>query len=339
MGSTPKPPDPYATAQAQANANFIGAQQNAIMGNVNEYSPQGNKTYQQIGWDPVYDSNGKLTYAPRYQSTVQYSPDQERLYGQQLGLQYNLGNLGLGQSARMQDVYGKEMDWSGMQPWTAAKAPGAVSKDFRQDQTATDRPSIERAMMESYSRSADPRNQQQMTQLAMRGLNPGAQGYGDVARQQGDEFGEATRQAYLGSGQESRAAQEAYNQVPQLRNAATLQDYQMGSDYATQLNNLRQAQATEAFARRNQPLNEIMAMMGASGPTTPTFQPFASPSISPVNISQMVYDNYNAQAQNAAAKNQGLFGLAGAGLSAALAPATGGASLLGGTMLGKAFGR
>src|SRR5262245_39538030 len=97
MGSGPKPTDPYRTAQAQANANFMTAQQNAIMGNVNEFTPYGSKTYQQIGWDPVYDSNGRMTYAPRYQSTVQYSPDQMKLLGLQNQMQFNIGQTGVEQ--------------------------------------------------------------------------------------------------------------------------------------------------------------------------------------------------------------------------------------------------
>jgi hypothetical protein len=316
MASSPKPPDPYKTAQAQANANFIGAQQNAIMGNVNEYTPYGNKTYQQIGWDPVYDSTGKLTYAPRYQSQVQLSEDQQRLLGQQTGIQYNLGNLGLSQSSRLQGLLGREMGTEGLQDWRAANAPGAVSTAFRQDQGPTDRTAIENAMMASYNRQRAPSIRAEEAQYAARGLSPGSAGYGTMQQGREDAFSEAARQAYLASGGESRAAQEAYNQVEQLRNAAELQRYQMGTDYASQLNNLRQAQMQERMALRNQPINEIMALLGGSGVTTPQFQPFASPNIAPVNIAQGIYDNYNTRAQQAAATNQGLFGLAGAGLTA-----------------------
>lgn len=317
MGSSPKPLDPYKTAQAQANANFTSAQQNAIMGNVNEYTPYGSKTYQQIGWDPVYDSSGKLSYAPRYQSTVALSPDQMRLLGQQTGIQYNLGNLGLSQSSRLQSLLGQEMNTQGLQGWTAAGAPGAV----RQDQTPTDRAAVERAMMSRYDTDAAQQNAAQQAQAAARGMYAGGAGYDRMQALQDRARGEALTNAYLGSGEESRAAQQAYN-------AAALQKYQMGTDYASQLNNLRQAQLQERVALRNQPINEIMALLGGAGVTTPQFQPFAGSNIQPVDVAGMINQNYATRANAAAARNQGLFGLAGAGLSALLAVPTGGASLL-----------
>src|SRR5262245_49274471 len=176
MGKGPKPPDPYATANAQAGANFMTAQQNAVMGNVNEYTPYGNKTYKQIGWDPVYDAKGQMSYAPRYQSEIQLSPDQQRLLAQQTGLQYNIGNIGLQQSSRLYGHLGKELDTAGLQGWNAGpKAPTLATSfagagDIRQDQGPTDRPAIEKAMMESYGRAADPAARAQDAQLAARGL-------------------------------------------------------------------------------------------------------------------------------------------------------------------------
>src|SRR5262245_14945307 len=289
MGKGPKPPDPYATAQAQGNANFMTAQQNAIMGNVNEYTPYGNKTYQQIGWDPVYDSQGHMSYAPRYQSNIQLSPDQMRLLGQQTGIQYNIGNLGLSQSSRLQSLLGKEMNTQGLTPWA----------NYRRDATATDRPSIERAMLTSYHRANDPSIRAQEAQLAARGMSPGSQGYGTFQQGVQDAQGEASRQAYLASGQEGRAAEAAYNQATSL------------------MNNLRQGQLQERMAIRNQPINEIMALLGGSGVTTPQFQPFNAPNVQGTNIAQMVYDNYNARAQQSANNMSGLFGI-GSSIAGAL---------------------
>lgn len=361
MGKGPKPPDPYKTAQAQAGANYQTAQQNAIMGNVNEYTPYGSKEYNQIGWDPVYDSNGKMSYAPRYSSTVQLSPDQQRLLAQQTGLQYNLGNLGLSQSARLQSHLGREMDTAGLQDWQAAKAPGAVQRqvadaggiqrsianqDVRQDQAPTDRAAVEKAMMGRYDTDAARQNAAQQAQMAARGLSAGSAGYGRMQQSQDRARTDALQQAFLGSGQESRAAEAAYNQAAAQRfgqgaqmgefanqaqnqqfnqnlqggtfaNQATLQDYQMGSDWATQLNNLRQGQLQERIALRNQPINEIMALMGGSGPTTPQFQPFAASPMQAPNVGQMIYDNYNARSQQSSNAMSGMFGV-GAQVAGAL---------------------
>jgi hypothetical protein len=361
MGKAPKAPDPYATANAQAGANFTTAQQNAIMGNVNEYTPYGNKTYQQIGWDPVYDSSGKMSYAPRYQSTVQLSDDQQRLLGQQTGLQYNLGNIGLQQSSRLYNHLGTELNTEGLQGWNAGpKAPqlatgfgdvGGVQRsignqEVRQDQGPTDRAAIERAMMGRYNSDASRTNASQNAQLAAQGLSPGSQGYGTIQEQQGRNRTDALQQAYLASGQESRSAQDAYNQAAAQRfsqegaqgqfanqaqqqafaqaaqragfsNDAITQMFQMGGMSADRENALRQNQLTERIALRNQPINEIMALMGASGPSTPQFQPFSGSSMQAPNIGQMIYDDYNARSQQASNSMSGLFGI-GSSIAGAL---------------------
>jgi hypothetical protein len=303
----PAPPDPYATAQAQSNANFVNAQQNFGFQNVNEFTPYGSKTYAQSGWNDIYDpSTGKYIKSPSYSSTVTLSPAEQELLNKNTAMRGNIGDIGVSQSERLKGHLGKEMDTSSWQPWKAAAAPGAI----RQDQGATDRAAIEAAMMSRYKQQADPRNEAMEAQMAARGMSPGGQGYGEMQKAQGDEFANATRDAYLASGDESRRAQDAYN-------AATQQKYQLGADWAAQLNNLRQAQATEGFAMRNQPINEIMALLGASGPNTPQFQPFQGSSMQAPNIGQYIYDNYNARAQQSANDMSGLFGI-GSSIAGAL---------------------
>src|SRR5262245_28785752 len=130
MGKGPSPPDPYATAHAQQNANYLTSQQNTIMGNVNEYTPYGSKEYKQIGWDPVYDSQGKMSWAPRYSSTVTLSPDQQELLKLQTGTQRNLGNLAVNQSARLQSLLGKEMSTAGLAKWKTGPAAPKLATSF-----------------------------------------------------------------------------------------------------------------------------------------------------------------------------------------------------------------
>jgi hypothetical protein len=314
MASTPKPPDPYKTAAAQQNAEVGAGQASSIINNANQYTPWGNQTYSQAGWETVYGADGKAIKVPRYNQVTTLSPDQQALLGLNTQMQYNLGQTGVEQSSKLNKLLGTSMTTAGMQDWTAAQAPGAVSTDFRQDQGPTDRAAIENAMMASYHRANDPQFAAQEASLAARGLSPGSQGYGTFQQGRDDSMGEAARQAYLGSGQESRAAQDAYNQVPQLRNAAELQRYQMGSDWASQMNNLRQGQLQEQIALRNQPINEITALLGSSQVTSPQFQPFSRQGINAANTGGYIQQNYGQQAANAAAFNQGLFGLGSAGL-------------------------
>jgi len=107
---------------------------------------------------------------------------------------------------------------------------------------------------------------------------------------------DAQQQAFLASGEESRAESGFLNQ-------------------------LRQAQLQERTAVRNQPINEIMAMMGGSGVTTPQFQPFQGSPMQAPNIAQQIYDNYNARSQDKSNQMSGIFGI-GSSIAGALPWAT-----------------
>ena len=109
--------------------------------------------------------------------------------------------------------------------------------DVRQDQGPTDRAAIENAMMASYNRhgSADGGGER-----AVGGAGPVPRLAGwHVQRAARMLLGEAARQAYLASGGEERAAQQAYNQAQPQRfqeaasrgefsNAALQQMFAMG---------------------------------------------------------------------------------------------------------------
>ena len=189
--------------------------------------------------------------------------------------------------------------------------------DFRQDQGATDRQAIENAMMTSYNRGVQPQQQAENAQLAARGLSPGGGGYGTIQRGREDALGEATRQAYLGSGEEARRAQDAYNQVTGARNATMMNQFQLGGSAADRQNALRQSQMGERLALRNQPLNEISALLAGSQVTLPQFQGYQSQGINAAPIGGYIQNNYANQLQAHNAYQSGLFGLGGSALGAA----------------------
>jgi len=159
-------------------------------------------------------------------------------------------------------------------------------------------------MMDSYNRNVAPQEQAQEASLAARGLSPGATGYSQYQATRDDSRAEAARQAYLASGNESRAAQAAYNDVGTQR-------FNMNQAANSYLNNLRGAQMQEAYQTRNQPLNELNALMSGSQATIPQFQAFQGSPVQASNIAQYISDNYRNQSQQAANTNAGIFGLAG----------------------------
>lgn len=317
MGKFPKTPDPYEVAAAQSNANLQGAWSSAIIGNANEINPYGSVNYKTIGYEPV-TIDGKTQMVPRQQREIKLSPEQQELLKLQNQMQTNLGNLGVSQSARLQGLLGKNLDTTGITDWQSYRKPGEI----RQDTGRTDRQGIEEAMMASYGRSHAPQQAAEDATLANRGLAPGSQGFGTVQQGREDAFAEASRQAYLGSGEESRRAQGAFN-------TAEAQKAQEWAAYADAMNTMRGGQLQEKAFLRNAPINEISALMSGSQVSLPQFQPYSSPQVAAAPIGQYIYGSHDIESQNAAAKMQGLFGLGGAAIGLLGAPMTGGGSLFG----------
>ena len=300
MVSQPKAPDPYQTAGAQNAQNSFASQFSTGSGNANEVNPYGSVSYNQSGQTPIY-TNGQLTgYAPQWTKTTSLAPDQQKLLGLETQSRYNLGTAGVEGSQRLRDALNKPVDPSQWTPWQTS----LPQQELRQDAGPTDRAAIEKAMMESYNRNVGPQEQAQEASLASRGLAPGATGYSQYQKTRDDSRAEAARQAYLASGNESRAAQAAYNDVGTQR-------FNMNQAANSYLNNLRGAQMQEAYQQRSQPINEITALMSGSQATIPQFQAFQGSPVQASNIGQYISDNYRNQAQQAAATNAGIFGLAG----------------------------
>jgi hypothetical protein len=303
MASQPTPPNPYQTAGAQTSANTAASNFSTITGNANAQNPYGSVSYDQGTMTPVYDSSGNQTgSAPRYTQTTTLNPAQQHLLDLETQAKTNLGNTAVSETANLQNALNKPVDPSKWTPWQTSMP----TQDLRQDQGTTDRAGIEDAMMASYNRSVAPTEQAQEASLAARGLSPGSQGYAQMQMTRDDSRAEQARQAYLASGNESRAAQAAYNDVG-------TQKFNMQQSANSYLNNLRGAQMQEAYQARTQPINEITALMSGAQATVPQFQAFQGSAVQPSNIGQYIQSNYQTQAQQAAAMNAGLFGLAGAG--------------------------
>lgn len=300
MGKGSSAPDPYATAQAQTNQNYQTAQQNFGFQNANVNTPFGSSTFTQSGWQPIYGANGQISsYAPRYNQNITLSPGEEKLRQQNEQLRGSLATTANAQAGRIGKLLSTNMDTKGLSPWQTYQKGDEV----RRDEAPTDRAAIENAMMQRYDEYTDPRNRAAEAQAAARGAAPGAQGWGQMEKGQADARAAATREAYLGSGQESRQAQEAYNRAVQ-------QKYAMGTDWSDRMNNLHQNEFVERTSLRDQPIKEIATLLGLTGPNTPTFTPFqGAGTMNPVNIAQMIYDKSNADAQQKSANMSGIFGM------------------------------
>lgn len=300
---SPSPPDPYKTAAAQQAAEMGASWTSGIINNPNQVSPWGTSNYSVAGYETVKDAKGKDVQVPRYTQTVKLSPEQQKLYDLSSQTQANLGQTGVEQSQKLQSYLGQNADFSGVTDWSQSPQ----GQQVRQDQDPTDRRSVEAAMMSRYREGADKQAKAQDAQLSARGMNPGSSQYSTVNDSRARADTDAQMQAFLASGNEARAAQGAYNQ-------AGGQQFAQDSAAAQFQNQLRQAQTQDIFARRNQPLNEISALLSGSQVTAPQFNPFSAQGVNAAPIGSYIQSNYQQQANNANAFNSGLFNLAGAGL-------------------------
>lgn len=91
----PAPTDPRATSAAQTGTNVSTAVANAFMQNMNEYGPDGTKTFDQTGMTSVTDPYTGQTYQiPRFSVTTTLSPQQQAIKEQQDAASMNLATLG-----------------------------------------------------------------------------------------------------------------------------------------------------------------------------------------------------------------------------------------------------
>lgn len=249
----PAAPDPVATAKAQGAANKEAAIATQLGSMVNQTTPWGSLTYNQIGnW-----SDG----TPRTEQVVSLSPMQQQLFdiGQQTDL--DLANIGQQQVGRIGDLLSSPMDLS------------STAIEDRLYELASPR------MTQRFDQARD----REITRLANMGItDPNSEQY----------------QAAMRSLNE--AENDAWNQL-----------FLTGRGQGVQ----------EMLTERNQPINEIVALLSGTQVGMPQFNATPGFNQAPADVMGATYASHNSDMarwqQGQANRNAmmgGLFGLAGAGL-------------------------
>ncbi len=102
--SAPKPTDPRETSAATTGTNLSTAIGNAFMQNMDEYGPDGSRTFDQTGMETVTDPYTGQTYqVPRFSVTTTLSPEQQAIKEQQDSASLNLATLGSDLSGTLGD--------------------------------------------------------------------------------------------------------------------------------------------------------------------------------------------------------------------------------------------
>jgi hypothetical protein len=277
--AAPPPPDPYKVAEAQTGANVGSAIASGVMGNINQVGPDGSTSYNQTGTYKMTGPDGKTYDIPNYTQTTSLSPGQQQLYDQQNQIGQGMNNLALGQIGKLTDHLGKPVDASGLPD---------VTNDF-----TADRARVEKAMFDRVNPQLDRRRRELETTLVNQGFQRGTEAFKNEMDQEGRNVNDANLAIT------ERGLQE-----------------QQGLFGMSQSN--RQRALSEMLSLRNQPINEITALMSGGQVSMPQYQQYNAPQIGAADVSGNVYNSaalqnnqWQTQLQNATAKQNAMIGALG----------------------------
>jgi len=280
-GSKPPPaPDPYRTASAEGASNVQTALGNSVLSNPNVVGPTGSTTYTQSGeYQTIQLPDGTTTQVPRYTQTNKLSEEQQRLYDLNTQTQESIGRIGLDQSRRIGDLLGRPMDLSGLPDLT---------NDF-----SADRARVEQSLRDRLA----PVNQRNLDAERNRLTNMGFQQGTEAWKAAMDDYNRGINDQNLAITGHGLAEQQGM--------------YGMAS-------NRRNQAFQEMLQQRNQPINEITALLSGSQVSMPNAPGYNAPQIQGTNIGSNIYNSaalanqqWQQEQQSKNAMMGGLFGLAG----------------------------
>lgn len=278
----PAAPDPYKTASAQTGSNIQTAIANSYMSNPNTVGPTGSTTNRATGMQTIHGPDGQSYQVPTFTQETTLSPTEQGLYDQQAKLRGGVNQIALDQTGRIGGLLGQPMDFGGLP---------SVSNDF-----SADRSRVEQSMFDRINPQLQRDRASLETQLVNQGFQRGTEGF-------------------------NSAMDQSNRQVADQRLAITGQGLQeqQGQFGMAQANRGRAMQ--EMLQQRNQPINEITALMSGgqvSMPNTPQYNPGQ---VGNTDVMGGVYNSaalgnqqYQAQLQQQNAMMGGLFGLGQAGM-------------------------
>lgn len=111
--SAPQPPDPRQTSQAQTGTSIATAIANMFLNNMNQYGPEGSKTFSNNGFYNFTDPYTHQTYKiPMRSQTTSLSPEQQKIFDQNNKTKFNLATLAKNQSAFLNSYMAKPFNGS-----------------------------------------------------------------------------------------------------------------------------------------------------------------------------------------------------------------------------------
>lgn len=306
----PESPDPYATAAAQQQANVGASAAGAIINNYNQRSPFGTVKYKKIGTEKITDAQGNTIKVPRYKQKVKLSPRQKELYKQQTDIGSGMNQLALDQIGRLSTLLGQPVNFDSLpQGLTSIEGAGEITRDVGPIDFSEDRRRVEDAILGRLNEQGAEDEARIRTMLANQGLTPGSEAYNRELQRHGDQLARGRTEAILAGGQEqSRLADLAFRQGA-FANTAQAQEFAQNQAQAAFGADARQRALAELLAERNQPINEITALMSGGQVTQPQVYAPYQQGISPAPVGDYIYQGYQGELDSYNNMMSGLFGL------------------------------
>ena len=290
----PAAPDYAAAAREQGIANEKAATQTSVISNPNIISPYGNQT---VNWTDTGAPGGvkqatvTQTLTPQAQETLDA---QQRVQTQFA----NLGETGL-QNAQGTLSQGFNPNLPNLQ--TGLDTSGVAAMPVNAGMTG------QAAIMARLQPQIEQQQAALAQQLANQGITPGSEAYNNAMRTQGQQQNDLLSQAALqGLNLDMSANAQGYNQA--------LQSGQFG-------NTALQQSLAQQTALRNQPINEVTALMSGSQIQNPQFQAYSGTNVAAAPIfqgvqaqNQAAMDLYGVKQNAANANMQALASLAGSAM-------------------------
>lgn len=297
--SAPKAPSPRETSAAQTGTNVATAVANSWMTNMNEYGPDGSKTFAQTGSSRFTDPyTGKSYSIPRFSVTQTLSPEQRGIKAQNDRASLNMARLGADQSAKIGSLLGTSINLRGLPqvPTAAPTADRAVSTyntDFSQD-----RQRVEEALMSRLNPQIMQDRESLRTNLANQGIREGSEAFDRAMSRADQQTTDARMQAILAGGQEQSRMVGLEAARAGFENSAIQQNFQNDLSSFGAQGDLRSRALQEAFAVRNQPINEIAALMSGGQVSMPQFMTGANVNAMPTtDNAALINSNYQQRLQ------------------------------------------
>lgn len=308
----PRAPDPVATGAAQTSTNLATAIANQVGAMVNQNDPYGSLSYDQTGTYTFTDpTSGKSYEIPRWTANQTLNATGQRLQDTNVATQQNLANIARDQSSRIGQLLGRPMDMSGAVQRNAAPqlqtniaGAGPIADSYQ----IADRGRVEEALMSRINPQLQQDRASREAQLRQQGITLGSAAYDRAMGQLDQQSTDARMQAILAGGQEQSRMTALNAGLAQFQNAAQAQQFGQNATAAGFQNSAlmdaarfneaqRAASLNEAYQQRNQPINEITALMGGAQVQAPSFvntPALNMPTTDYAGLTQQNFANQNA---------------------------------------------